>query len=92
LFSEILKQGELKMTDKLIERDELALQAWKNSCGDALTAVKVLRDSTGLSLREAFELIQKTAARVGGRCNLRLFTEDEARRIGSLGKNTGREP
>jgi hypothetical protein len=55
--------------------EELALQAWKNSWGDALTAVKLLRDSTDLSLREAFELIQKTAAQVGGRCNLRFIAE-----------------
>ncbi len=52
--------------------DELAMQVWKEAMGDALTAVKLLRDSTNLSLREAFELIQKTAHQVGGRCDLRL--------------------
>lgn len=57
------------------EHTELARSAWKNSMGDALTAVKLLRETSGLSLVDAFRLIQKTAAQVGGRCNLRLFTE-----------------
>jgi hypothetical protein len=57
------------------EYTELALLAWKQSMGDALTAVWLLRESSGLSLVEAYELIEKTAAQVGGRCNLRLFTE-----------------
>jgi hypothetical protein len=51
---------------------KLALNAWKNAMGDAMTAVWLLRNSTDLSLREAFELIQKTAHQVGGRCNLHL--------------------
>jgi len=60
------------MTDVM---NELALQAWKDGMGDAMTAVKLLRDRSGLSLCEALEHIQKTAAQVGGRCNLRLLSE-----------------
>jgi hypothetical protein len=52
--------------------DGLALDAWKAAMGDAFTAVKVLRDRTGLGLREALARIETTAHRVGGRCNLRL--------------------
>jgi hypothetical protein len=62
------------MNDKL---KELALQAWKEGMGDALTAVKLLRDRTDLGLREAAEQIQKTAHRVGGRYNLRFVTARE---------------
>lgn len=46
--------------------EQLALEAWKDAVGEPLTAVKLLRDSTDLSLREALKLIQKTAAQVGG--------------------------
>ena len=46
--------------------EQLAQQAWKDAMGDALTAIKLLRDSTDLSLREALKLIQETAAQVGG--------------------------
>jgi hypothetical protein len=56
---------------------ELALDAWKAAMGDALAAVKLLRDRTGLGLREALEHIQKTAHQAGGRCNLRIMTEAE---------------
>jgi|RhiMetdeSRZDD1v2_1073273.scaffolds.fasta_scaffold11527_11 hypothetical protein len=59
------------------ECTELARQAWKEAMGDAQTAVWLLRNSTNLSLREAFELIQKTAAEVGGRCNLRIINAAE---------------
>ena len=59
------------------EIHELALDAWKNAMGDALTAVKLLRDWTGLGLRETLEHIQKTAHQAGGRCNLRLYTAAE---------------
>ena len=54
--------------------NELALQAWKDGIGDAMTAVKLLRERSGISLREAHEHIQKTAHRVGGRYGLRLLT------------------
>jgi len=56
---------------------ELALDAWKAARGDALAAVKLLRDWTGLGLREALEHIQKTAHQAGGRCNLRIMTAAE---------------
>jgi hypothetical protein len=61
------------MTNNLNEAR--ALDAWKDGMGDALTAVKLLRDRTGLGLREAAELIEKTAAQIGGRYNLRLYTK-----------------
>jgi hypothetical protein len=57
--------------------NELALHAWKEAMGDAETAVWLLRKSTGLNLREAFELIQKTAHQIGGRCNLRLISASQ---------------
>jgi hypothetical protein len=57
--------------------DELALQAWKEALSDALTAVKLLRDSTDLGLLDALELIQKTAHQVSGRS---LHIERVARR------------
>jgi hypothetical protein len=41
------------MTDQKL--NDLALQAWKEGMGDALTAVKLLRDWTDLGLREALE-------------------------------------
>jgi hypothetical protein len=68
------------MTDQKL--NELALQAWKQAMGDALTAVKLLRDWTDLGLREAVELIQKTATQVGGRCSLRLLSKEEAQELG----------
>jgi hypothetical protein len=43
------------------EINELALQAWKDSMGDALTAVKLLRDRTDLGLCEAGKYIERTA-------------------------------
>jgi hypothetical protein len=63
------------MTDQKL--NELALDAWKDAMGDALTAVKLLRDWTGLSLREALTYVQKTAHQAGGRCTLRLYTAAE---------------
>jgi hypothetical protein len=63
------------MTDQKL--NELALNAWKDAMGDALTAVKLLRDRTDLGLREALTYIQKTAHQVGGRCNLRIMAEAE---------------
>ena len=60
------------MTDQTL--NELALQAWKDAMGDALTAVKLLRDRTDLGLREAGKYIERTAHQVGGRFNLRLVT------------------
>jgi hypothetical protein len=63
------------MTDQKL--NDLALQAWKEAMGDALTAVKLLRDWTDLGLHEALEHIQKTAHQVGGRCNLWPLTEAE---------------
>jgi hypothetical protein len=56
---------------------ELALLAWKQAMGDAETAVWLLRNSANLSLREALWLIEKTAAEVGGRCNLRIMSATE---------------
>jgi hypothetical protein len=60
---------------KLIET--FALQAWKDGMGDDMTAIKLLRDRTGLGLREAVEHIQKTALAVGGCCKGRLYRWDE---------------
>ena len=57
--------------------EQRALQAWKDGMGDAMAAVKLLRDRTGLSLREASALIQKIAAQVGGQFSLHLYTEGE---------------
>jgi hypothetical protein len=67
------------MSEPLTEDNlnELALQAWKDAFGDALTAVKLLRDSTDLGLLEALAFIQKTAHQVGGRCNLRIISAAE---------------
>jgi hypothetical protein len=59
------------------DRNELALCAWKDAMGDAMTAIKLLRGRTDLSLREAAELIQQTAHRVGGRFNL-VMVRDKA--------------
>jgi hypothetical protein len=55
-----------------------ALQAWKDSRGDPLTAIKLLRDQTNnLGLREALEVIQKTAAQVGDPFTVRICTAEE---------------
>jgi hypothetical protein len=59
------------------EINELALDAWKQAMGDALTAVKLLRDWTDLRLCEAAGYIQRTALQVGGRYDLRLITKAE---------------
>jgi hypothetical protein len=48
-----------------MSNEQHALQAWKDGMGDAMTAVKLLRDRTDLNLRDAVEQIQKTAAQVG---------------------------
>ena len=64
--------GEKKMTDQKL--NELALDCWKDGWGDAMTAVKLLRERTGLGLREAAGYIEKTAHQVGGRYNLILIT------------------
>jgi hypothetical protein len=55
----------------------------------------MLRKSTDLSLREAFELIQKMAHQAGGRCNLRLIGADRmpavfARQIAELARDAVR--
>ena len=68
-------EEEQKMIDQKF--DELALQAWKDAWGDAMTAVKLLRDWTGLGLRDAVEQIQKTAAQVGVSLQVRTCTIDE---------------
>jgi hypothetical protein len=67
-----IEDGETAMINENL--NGLALQAWKAAMGDALTAVKLLRDSTDLSLREAAALIQKTAHQVGGSYNLRFVS------------------
>lgn len=46
------------MTDEKIR--ELAQRAWHASNGDTMTAVKLLRDWSGLSLVKAAEVIEET--------------------------------
>lgn len=45
--------------------DELAQRAWQQANGDALSAVKFLRDWTGLGLLDALAAIQETGRRLG---------------------------
>lgn len=64
---------ERKMTDL----DELAARAWRVAVGDAPTAIWLLRNGTGLGLREALTVIQRTAVQVGGQCNVSIVGRDE---------------
>jgi hypothetical protein len=57
--------------------DTIALQAWKDGIGDAMTAVKLVRERTDFNMWQALEVVQKTAALVGGRCNLRIVSSNE---------------
>jgi hypothetical protein len=55
------------------QTDEIARQAWKDGMGDALAAVKLLRERSGLNLVEAAKLIEKTAAQVGADVKLNII-------------------
>lgn len=49
--------------------------------GDALTAVKLLRDRTGLRLREAADISRKWRLGLAVRTGLKLVTGDDARNL-----------
>jgi hypothetical protein len=64
--------------------DTLALEAWKDGRGDAMTAVKLLRDRTGLHLVEAVTCIEVAAAKVGSHVSHTVVEGDEARELFAL--------
>jgi hypothetical protein len=73
----MLTEDQVMTLDEKARGCRLALRAWKDAMGDDMTAIKLLRDWTGLGLREAVEHIQKTALAVGGCCKGRLYRWNE---------------